>query len=107
MSENKKHARLPYFIISNQQMKDLHDIVFCDDANEPITLARGLIYDDVEFIIRACNSHYELLELLHQCYEYIEGDGDAEIGIYGQVIPNTAMRLRHEIEEAIAKAEAK
>jgi hypothetical protein len=59
------------------------------------------------FIIKACNSHYELLEVLKSVGEYLEQRADAEY-VSGNPNPvgNEAMRLLVEVQQVLSRAEA-
>lgn len=78
--------------------KNGETIVNCHDL-ATITKANA------DFIVKACNNHYELLEVLEECLEYLEGCYDADYqGEETGYIPNDAMCIGGRVEEVINKA---
>lgn len=78
MTEERKHTPLPWAIISPKEHEPViaqlesDDERSCDGVRQVCEVAQGryelLDYDEIkanaEFIVRACNSHYELVETL-------------------------------------------
>lgn len=57
-------------------------------------------------IVKAVNNHAQLVGMLQDVLEYLDGDVDVIDGPEGQQLPNRAMRLVQEIEGVLAKAGA-
>ena len=75
---------------------DLETDLFIIDKNGKL-LANLAIRDYAQFIVRACNCHYELLEKCKQALTIIR-----HLDRFGAYVS-----IRIEIEQAIAKAEGK
>ncbi len=107
MSDHEKHTPLPYSYDS--QLKQIRApkgymgstgltiATICDNPGMPI----GQPQANCDFIIRACNSHYGLLEATKLA--------EVELGLYELQYPNnkTTTITLQKLQEAIAKAEAK
>jgi len=63
-----KHSPLPWKI--SEEPTDSTDFAIVDKDNKWVWFDRP----NAEFIIRACNMHYELMEALEKAKEYIEKD---------------------------------
>lgn len=123
MSEEIKHSPLPYkWVTPADSDKFTHELMYLVDGNGLKILSCGdsthyypsegeePYSADAEFIVRACNNHYELLEALkkvrHVSQKAIDGyeneqDSMCADGVYECVINNYEAA-----QAAISKAEA-
>lgn len=58
-----------------------------------------------QHIVRAVNSHADLLEALESALEFVEDYEDVDDGPDGRPVANKAMSLASQLREAIAKAQ--
>lgn len=100
MSEDKKHTPLPYACgikkdfgcyESGNYTEEL--MVYRPNGQFSEVICKGFYGnpDDAEFIVTACNSHYELLEIAKHVHKYFDADEE----------------FYQNLEAAIAKAEGK
>lgn len=93
----QKHTPLPYHHWTGGKIiSDNHDAgEYYGWYGKPVVQANNP--ETAEFIVRACNSHYELLKIIRKAAEDLK---DAESLYDDKIIINY-------LEEAIAKAEGK
>ena len=94
MCMKNKHIKLPWVLVSghdfgNERKYYLHD---SKNTTEIAELRRGIhkpmAEENGKFIIRACNSHYKMVHILHQIAEQMCNQGyiNLELGIKIQKI---------------------
>lgn len=87
-----KHAPIPWEI-----QKTKYEGEFIINATEQIkSVASVGTQANAEFIVRACNSHYDLLEVCKEVRKHLSG-----------VLTDEQAKTRRQLEQAIAKAERK
>ena len=91
------HTKLPWKVIKCEQ-KEYRCIAFSAKRDEPYTTS-PLEPADAEFIVRACNSHYELLAACQRLLRQVELTDDYHASTWG-TLNDAAKQAR----EAIAKA---
>ena len=86
-----KHTALPIDLINSPNclkvhvtkkvLLDLRDWIMSVKENEVCKLPLNVFIPDVDaaFIVKACNSHYELVEALQLCQTYMLAGEDSEI----------------------------
>lgn len=76
MEQKIKHTPLPWFY--EQVHKEGYFKITRDDGEDTHKVASGLSQSDAAFIVRACNSHYDLIAALEGLTSWCEGYEIAE-----------------------------
>ena len=105
MQEGIKHALGPYYISryrdNNEAVK--YSITVLKDGKHHF-IGNDFELEDAEFIVRACNSHYELLDIVKETRKDIDIDRQRTEPGFNRDIYNEWIA---EIDATIAKAEGK
>lgn len=106
MSEDKKHTPLPYRVYQEKEGEPVW--VTSDEGRKDICVSPDFSSDDsdkanAEFIVRACNSHYELLTIAREFLCERNTRQDAHFARTGKQKPSLKAEIAF-IEAAIAKA---
>ena len=99
-----KHTPLPWRVetkaITHPDIGDVAVVYMINNADESVYEQEA----NAKFIVRACNSHYELLEACKEAYELVKNECEAHDK--GD-ISRGDFTLLEELEDVIAKAEGK
>jgi hypothetical protein len=86
------HTPIPYFITKGRS--GAYNIIFQDNANEPVIIASHVCIEDAKFISQACNSHYKLLEALKHLTHNARKSG-ANMGMALEVADEAIAEAKH------------
>jgi hypothetical protein len=103
----QKHTKLPK-LVAAKNSDGTFDIGYMDEQNRDysgchsVTVAENVDAEHAAFIVRACNSHYELLEALKAL---LENEGCYATNSIGMRFDSDELELaKHKAREAIERA---
>lgn len=123
-----KHTALPWKVVSEPHFDNgnvytsIQPVNVDEEAMKPLAMANGEFHicrmshtaapwrfnyhrANADFIVKAVNSHFDLIEALDACEDYFDNRADADCDQDGY-IPNEEMKLLQVVRGALKKAGA-